>query len=126
MPVLIGGRLLQGFGAGGIAPVAYVAIARALPADLRPRMFAMLSTAWVVPGVIGPALSGVIAEHLSWRVVFLGLLPLIAIAAALTIPALARVAPAPADGGPRRPPASGGAWSARSSWRSGPGSCSSA
>ncbi|HEY7936789.1 MAG TPA: MFS transporter [Candidatus Limnocylindrales bacterium] len=100
MAVLIGGRLLQGFGAGGIAPVAYVAIARALPADLRPRMLAVLSTAWVVPGVIGPALSGVIAEHLSWRVVFLGLLPLVAIAAVLTIPALSRVAPAPATEAP--------------------------
>jgi MFS family permease len=95
MPILIGGRLLQGFGAGGIAPVAYVAIARALPEGLRPRMFAVLSTAWVLPGVIGPALSGLIAEHLSWRVVFLGLLPLVAIAAVLTIPALARVRPAP-------------------------------
>jgi MFS family permease len=95
MPILIGGRLLQGFGAGGIAPVAYVAIARALPQGLRPKMFAVLSTAWVLPGVIGPALSGLIAEHVSWRVVFLGLLPLVAIAAVLTIPALARVRPAP-------------------------------
>ena len=100
MPVLIGGRLLQGFGAGGIAPVAYVAIARVLPEGLRPKMFAVLSTAWVLPGVIGPALSGLIAEHISWRFVFLGLLPLIAIAAALSIPALARVAPAP-EGAPR-------------------------
>ncbi len=100
MSVLIGGRLLQGFGAGGIAPVAYVAIARALPEGLRPKMLAVLSTAWVVPGVIGPALSGVIAEHLSWRVVFLGLLPLVAIAAALTVPALARVALAPAAEAP--------------------------
>lgn len=95
MDVLVAARLLQGFGAGGIAPVAYVAIARVLPEGLRPRMFAVLSTAWVLPGVIGPALSGLIAEHLSWRVVFLGLLPLVAIAAALTIPALARVGPGP-------------------------------
>ena len=94
MPILIGGRLLQGFGAGGIAPVAYVAIARVLPEGLRPRMFAVLSTAWVLPGVIGPALSGLIAEHVSWRAVFLGLLPLVAIAMVLTIPALGRVAPA--------------------------------
>ncbi|HLY14833.1 MAG TPA: MFS transporter [Candidatus Limnocylindrales bacterium] len=97
MAILIAGRLLQGFGAGGIAPVAYVAIARVLPDALRPRMFATLSTAWVLPGVIGPALSGLIAEHISWRFVFLGLLPLIAIAAALTIPALARVDPAPVE-----------------------------
>jgi MFS family permease len=95
MPVLVGARLLQGFGAGGIAPVAYVAIGRALPATLRPRMFAVLSTAWVVPGIIGPAISGLIAEHASWRLVFLGLLPLVVCAALLTIPAVAQVAPGP-------------------------------
>ena len=93
MAVLVGARLLQGFGAGGIAPVAYVAIARALPAALRPRMFAVLSTAWVVPGIIGPAISGLIAEHASWRLVFLGLLPLVGFAGLLTIPAIARVVP---------------------------------
>jgi len=92
MAVLVGARLLQGFGAGGIAPVAYVAIARALPPVLRPRMFAVLSTAWVVPGIIGPAISGLIAEHASWRLVFLGLLPLVVFAGLLTIPAIARVA----------------------------------
>ena len=94
MEILVGARLLQGIGAGGIAPVAYVAIGRALPEAVRPRMFAVLSTAWVVPGIIGPAISGLIAEHLSWRIVFLGLLPLVLIAAVLTIPALARVGPA--------------------------------
>ena len=29
-----------------------------IPAELQPRMFAVLSTAWVVPGLIGPAISG--------------------------------------------------------------------
>ncbi len=93
MPVLIGGRVLQGFGAGGITPVAYVAIARALPPDLRPPMFAVLSTAWVVPGIIGPAISGFIAEQASWRLVFLGLVPFVLLAAALTIPAINRTVP---------------------------------
>ena len=39
---------------GAIPAVAYVAIGRALPEPLRPRMFATLSTAWVLPGLIGP------------------------------------------------------------------------
>jgi MFS family permease len=93
MPVLVGARLLQGFGAGGITPVAYVAIGRALPPELRPKLFAVLSTAWVVPGIIGPAISGFVAEHASWRLVFLGLLPFVALAAALTIPAISRAVP---------------------------------
>jgi MFS family permease len=94
MPILVAGRILQGLGAGGIPAVAYVAIGRALPEDLRPRMFATLSTAWVLPGVIGPTVAAVVAETFHWRIVFLGLLPLIAVAAALTLPAMAAVGPA--------------------------------
>ena len=58
MPVLVAARFIQGLGAGTIPPIAYVAIGRSLPDRLRPRMFATLSTAWVLPGVIGPAIGG--------------------------------------------------------------------
>jgi MFS family permease len=74
--------------------VAYVSIGRALPDGLRPKMFATLSTAWVLPGVFGPALAGFVADAFHWRLVFLGLLPLIAIAALMTLPAVAAVGPA--------------------------------
>jgi MFS family permease len=72
MAVVVAGRAVQGFGAGCISTVAYVVIARAYDESVRPRMFAVMSTAWVLPGVIGPALAGAVAEHLSWRLVFLG------------------------------------------------------
>ncbi len=114
MPLLVLARVLQGLGAGFEPPVAYVAIRRVLPEDLRPRMVAVLSTAWVIPGLIGPALAGVVADTFGWRWIFLGILPLIAIAATITVPALAAVdrrlaaapgAAAPAGAGPRgRPP----------------------
>lgn len=93
MGVLVLGRFLQGLGAGAIPPTAYVVIGRSFPDELRPRMFATLSTAWVLPGVIGPAIAGGIAQLTSWRVVFLGLLPLIAVAAAITLPAIRRAVP---------------------------------
>lgn len=91
MPVLVGGRVLQGLGAGAIPPIAYVIIGRTFPDELRPRMFAVLSTAWVVPGLIGPALAGAVGQATTWRLVFLGLLPLIVVAAVITLPALSRV-----------------------------------
>src|SRR5207249_5575907 len=50
MPVLVAARAIQGFGAGAIPAVAYVVIGRTYPDALRPRLFAILSTAWVVPG----------------------------------------------------------------------------
>lgn len=95
MVILVGARFVQGLGAGTIQPIAYVAIGRTLPESLRPRMFATLSTAWVLPGVIGPAIAGSVGETFGWRYVFLGLLPLIAIAGALTLGALHAVADAP-------------------------------
>jgi MFS family permease len=54
-------------------------------------MFAMLSTAWVVPGIIGPSLAALVGELTSWRWVFLGLLPLLLLAGAPALRALQRV-----------------------------------
>ncbi len=88
MPVLVAGRVLQGFGAGAIPAVGYAAIGRGYPASLRPRMFATTSTAWVVPGLIGPAIATLVEHAWSWRVVFLGLLPIVALAGVMTIPAM--------------------------------------
>src|SRR3954469_9268676 len=92
MPVLIAARFIQGLGGGTTAPTAYVAIGRVLPAPLQPRMFAMLSTAWVVPGIIGPSVAAVVGEAAGWRWVFLGLLPLLLVAGGLSITALRHVA----------------------------------
>src|SRR4051812_39290964 len=97
MPVLVAFRFIQGLGGGMVPPIAYVAIGRSLPERLRPQMFATLSTAWVLPGVVGPAIAGIVGEQLHWRVVFLGLLPLIGTAAAISYPSLRRIKAAPAD-----------------------------
>jgi len=97
MPVLVVGRAIQGFGAGAIPAVAYVAIGRAYAEAARPRMFAVLSTAWVVPGLIGPAAAGLVADHVGWRWVFLGLLPVVLGAGILAFPAV-RGVPGPPRG----------------------------
>lgn len=88
MWALVAARALQGFGGGGLGSVAYVAVGRVYPDAARPRMLAFLSTAWVLPGLIGPALAGLVAEGPGWRWVFLGLAPLPVIAATLALPAL--------------------------------------
>jgi MFS family permease len=84
----VAARGIQGIGAGAIPAVAYVAIGRAYPVELQPRMFAVISSAWVLPGLIGPAISGAIADAFGWRWVFLGLLPLVIFTGALSTPAL--------------------------------------
>jgi MFS family permease len=97
MPVLVAARFVQGLGAGTVPPIAYVAIGRSLPEHLRPRMFATLSTAWVLPGVLGPALAGIVGETFGWRWVFLGLLPLIVFSSAIAFPAVRKIGPDPTD-----------------------------
>lgn len=93
MPMLIVGRILQGFGAGAIPATGYAAIGRGIPSELRPKMFAVLSTAWVVPGVVGPSAALGIEHATTWRFVFLILVPLVVVAAVMTVPVLRTLGP---------------------------------
>jgi len=93
MGVLVAGRVLHGIGAGAIPSVGYAAIGRYLPGSLRARMMAVLSTAWVVPGLAGPAVAAEVARAFGWRWVFLGLLPVVAVAGSIAVPALVRLGP---------------------------------
>jgi MFS family permease len=91
MWVLVVGRCLQGLGAGAVPAVAYVAIGRSLPDAQRARMMAVLSTAWVVPGIVGPGVAAVVSHLFGWRWVFLGLIPLVVVAGPIALPALVRL-----------------------------------
>jgi MFS family permease len=93
MGVLVAGRVLQGIGAGAVPAVAYASIGRSFTGVLRARMMAVLSTAWVAPGLAGPAISAEVARLFGWRWVFLGLLPLVAVTGSIALPALIRLGP---------------------------------
>jgi MFS family permease len=89
MGALLAGRLLQGAG-GGLTNVAlYVLVARVFPPERRARVFASFAAAWVVPGVVGPLVAGLVVEHLGWRWVFLGVVLLAGPALLLLRPGLA-------------------------------------
>lgn len=89
MPMVIAGRAIQGFGSGAIGSVVYAAIARAYAPEARPRMIALVSSAWVVPGLIGPALAGFVTDVTSWRWVFLGIVVPVLVMGAAVYPQLA-------------------------------------
>jgi MFS family permease len=93
MLVLVAGRAVQGLGAGAIISVAYVAVGRAFDDTNRAPVLAVMSTAWVVPGLVAPALGGVMAQHLGWRSVFLLVAALPPIAAVLALPPLLALGP---------------------------------
>ncbi len=90
MPVLVCGRAVQGVGAGIITVTTNAALARTITDDqLRSRAFAATAVAWVVPSIVGPAVAGVVAQDLTWRAVFLGIVPAVATGLMVAVPALA-------------------------------------
>ncbi len=84
MEVFVGGRFIQGLGAGLIQVSLYVLVARAYPPAMHPKVFALFSAAWVVPSMVGPAIAGLVVENLDWRWVFLGV-ALIVVPSALVL-----------------------------------------
>jgi len=87
MITLIIGRVFQGFGGGGIITCVYYSITLGYPDKLRTKILALFSGAYILPALIGPYIAGLIAEHISWRVVFWLVLPFIGLAVMLTLPA---------------------------------------
>lgn len=88
MIVFVLSRGVQGFGAGILVSVTYACVGQGYPEHLKPRMVAILASAWVVPGLIGPALAGIIADFFGWRWVFLGLVLVLPLGTGLVLPAL--------------------------------------
>ncbi|WP_243710372.1 MFS transporter [Micromonospora sp. KC213] len=84
MGQLVVGRAVQGFGSGLLSVALYVVVGQAYPERLRRKVFAAFAAAWVVPSLVGPALAGLIVEHLGWRWVFLAV-PAVAVPAALLV-----------------------------------------
>jgi MFS family permease len=104
--LLLIGRALEGFGAGALGVIVYASASRAYPPEMYGRMLAMMSSAWVLPSLAGPAVAGLIADHTTWRWVFVLLLPFLPFAVALTLPGLrALVRPEPAHAARRLPQA---------------------
>ena len=75
--VLIAGRALQGFGAGGIFPVATAVIGDVVPIDRRGRALGMIGAVFGVAFLIGPLLGGVLLLA-GWPLLFLINLPIAA------------------------------------------------
>jgi MFS family permease len=98
MTQLLVGRVLQGSAAGCLTVAVFVLVAIVYPQGARPAVFGLISSAWVLPALIGPPVAGIVTEAASWHWVFLGLVPIVVVAVALVIPAVRRLGPpAPSD-----------------------------
>lgn len=85
MWIFVLARGVQGLGGGAFSAVIYASINRGWQEHERAHVLALLSSAWVIPGLVAPAAAGAIAEFWSWRLVFILLLPFIAVTLALSL-----------------------------------------
>ena len=92
-------RMMQGFGGGGMVPVAQSILADSFPPAKRGQAFALFGVAVVVAPVVGPTLGGWLSDNLSWRWVFLINVPVGVMAMALIAAILREAKPARAEAG---------------------------
>lgn len=70
MTSLIFARALQGIGAGGILPLAFILIGEMFTLEQRAKMQGLFSGVWGVSSVVGPLLGGFLVDQFSWRWIF--------------------------------------------------------
>lgn len=63
-------RAVQGIGAGGVMPLAFIIIGDIFTLEQRARMQGLFSGVWGVSSIVGPLLGGFIVDNLSWHWVF--------------------------------------------------------
>ena len=67
MPVVLLGRILQGFGGGGLVAMSFVAVGVLFPRRYAARALAAVSALWGVSAFVGPLIGGLFVEYASWR-----------------------------------------------------------
>ncbi|MEI8306249.1 MAG: MDR family MFS transporter [Chloroflexales bacterium] len=71
MPMLIAARAVQGLGAGGLQPLAFIIVGDIFTFEQRTKMQGLFSGVWGVSSVIGPLIGGFLVDQISWHWVFL-------------------------------------------------------
>ncbi|WP_125666757.1 DHA2 family efflux MFS transporter permease subunit [Paenibacillus baekrokdamisoli] len=77
--VLLVGRLIQAAGAGIIMPLLMTVVLTIFPPEKRGAAMGMVGFAIIFAPAIGPTLAGYVIEHYSWRTMFYGIIPFVAI-----------------------------------------------
>lgn len=77
--VLLAGRMIQAAGAGIIMPLLMGVVLAIFPVEKRGSAMGLLGLAMIFAPAIGPTLSGFVIEYHSWRWLFIGLAPLVAL-----------------------------------------------
>ena len=70
MTMLIIFRLIQGFGAGAVTPIATTIVGDIYSKEERANIQGYLSSVWGISAILGPALGGILVQYVSWRYIF--------------------------------------------------------
>lgn len=97
LPMLVAARLVQGFLAPALPPVALTYLPRVLPERLRATGLAVLSSCFLLAGIVGQAWAILIESQLGWRWTLWSMVPLL-IAVAILLARLPAVARPPVAG----------------------------
>ena len=81
--MLLTGRMVQAVGAGIILPLMMTVIVYLYPAEKRGAVMGKMGFAIIFAPAIAPTLAGFIVEYLSWRWLFVGIVPFVLIILAL-------------------------------------------
>ncbi|RKN69445.1 MFS transporter [Microbacterium sp. CGR2] len=80
MPALIVFRIVQGLGAGAVAPMAMTIVGDIYTVAERAKVQGYIASVWAISSVVGPALGGIFAQLEAWRWIFWVNVPLCLIA----------------------------------------------
>ena len=83
MGALIAFRVVQGLGAGAIAPTTITIVGDLYSTAERAKAQGYIASVWGIASVVGPTLGGVFSEYTSWRWIFLINIPLCLLAATM-------------------------------------------
>lgn len=70
LPTIVGGRIIQGVGAGGLVPATLALVADVLPRGRRGAALGLVSAVQEIGSVVGPLLGAAVLAVWSWRGIF--------------------------------------------------------
>ena len=88
MAVLVVGRFVQGAASGSAYALSLGTVAKTLSPSVRPRVLALMATSWLLPGLLGPPIGGLLADTIGWRWAFVVPIPFLVMSVLMIYPVL--------------------------------------
>jgi multidrug resistance protein len=77
--ILLAGRVIQGFGASGIFPVASAVVGDIYPPEKRGRALGLIGSVFGIAFILGPVIAGVVLKYFIWNDLFYINIPIAAV-----------------------------------------------